>query len=55
MENLGVILEKVPDLLNKGGRIIFLTYHSLEDRLVKRAMADWESACICRLICGLCL
>ncbi|NLA75492.1 MAG: 16S rRNA (cytosine(1402)-N(4))-methyltransferase RsmH [Deltaproteobacteria bacterium] len=47
MENLSVILEKAPDLLNRGGRIIFLTYHSLEDRLVKRAMADWESACTC--------
>jgi 16S rRNA (cytosine1402-N4)-methyltransferase len=47
MENLSVILEKTPDLLNKGGRIIFLTYHSLEDRLVKRAMADWENTCIC--------
>ncbi len=47
MENLNVILEKAPDLLNKGGRIIFLTYHSLEDRLVKRAMADWENSCTC--------
>jgi 16S rRNA (cytosine1402-N4)-methyltransferase len=24
-----------------------LTYHSLEDRLVKQAMADWEKGCIC--------
>jgi 16S rRNA (cytosine1402-N4)-methyltransferase len=47
MENLSVILEKAPDLLNKGGRILFLTYHSLEDRLVKRAMADWENTCTC--------
>ncbi len=47
MENLNAILEKAPDLLNKGGRIIFLTYHSLEDRLVKRAMADWENSCTC--------
>ena len=47
MENLNDILEKAPDLLNRGGRIIFLTYHSLEDRLVKRAMADWEDSCTC--------
>ena len=47
IENLNAILEKAPDLLNKGGRIIFLTYHSLEDRLVKRAMVDWENSCIC--------
>ncbi len=47
MDNLGIILEKIPELLNKGGRIIFLTYHSLEDRLVKRAMVDWENSCTC--------
>ena len=47
MENLSAILKKAPDLLNKGGRIIFLTYHSLEDRLVKRAIADWENSCTC--------
>jgi len=47
IENLKVILEKAPDLFNKGGRIIFLTYHSLEDRLVKRAMVDWENSCVC--------
>ena len=47
MENLSAILEKAPDLLNSGGRIVFLTYHSLEDRLVKRAMVDWEKSCTC--------
>jgi 16S rRNA (cytosine1402-N4)-methyltransferase len=47
MENLNAILENAPDLLNRNGRIIFLTYHSLEDRLVKRAMADWENSCTC--------
>ncbi len=47
IENLGSILEKAPELLKKGGRIIFLTYHSLEDRLVKRAMSDWENVCTC--------
>ena len=47
LENLNAILEKAPDILNKGGRILFLTYHSLEDRLVKRAMVDWENSCSC--------
>jgi len=37
-EELKVIeemLEQVPDLLNPGGRLVVMSYHSLEDRLVK--------------------
>jgi len=47
LENLKLFLEKAPSLIERGGRIVFLTYHSLEDRLVKQAMADWEKGCIC--------
>lgn len=47
MQNLENILEKLPGLINRGGRALFLTYHSLEDRLVKRAMVDWEKSCEC--------
>lgn len=47
MQNLENILEKVPGLINSGGRALFLTYHSLEDRLVKTAMVDWEKSCEC--------
>ncbi len=47
MENLKMFLDKAPSLTERGGRVVFLTYHSIEDRLVKQAMADWEKGCIC--------
>ena len=34
-------------LLNKGGRIAIITFHSLEDRIVKQAFADLASGCTC--------
>ena len=33
--------------LKKGGRIAILTFHSLEDRIVKRAFKELELDCIC--------
>lgn len=33
--------------LKKGGRIVILTFHSLEDRLVKQAFKLLESDCVC--------
>ena len=33
--------------LNKGGRIVILTFHSLEDRIVKNAFKYLECDCIC--------
>ena len=47
LENLESFLDKVPDLLNRGGRLVVLSYHSLEDRAVKQAMANWEKSCLC--------
>ncbi len=36
LEALEDLLKSTPDLMEEGGRMVFLTYHSLEDRLVKR-------------------
>ena len=36
IEALKQLLIQLPDVLRKGGKIVIITYHSIEDRLVKR-------------------
>ncbi|MDA8403056.1 MAG: 16S rRNA (cytosine(1402)-N(4))-methyltransferase RsmH [Desulfobacteraceae bacterium] len=47
LEVLESFMDGVLDLLNPGGRICFLTFHSLEDRIVKRRFKAWEGNCTC--------
>ena len=35
------------DLLSRGGRIAIITFHSLEDRIVKQTFADLACGCVC--------
>ncbi len=41
MGELQRALAAVPNLLNVGGKCICVTFHSLEDRIVKNAFRDW--------------
>ncbi len=40
-------LEKLPDMLKVRGRAVIITFHSLEDRLVKHAFKTAEKPCVC--------
>lgn len=47
LEVLEDSLAEMIDLLNDGGRICVITFHSLEDRVVKNIFRQQESPCIC--------
>jgi 16S rRNA (cytosine1402-N4)-methyltransferase len=47
LEVLSGTLDEMIDLLNDGGRLSIITFHSLEDRIVKSAMKKNENPCTC--------
>ncbi len=47
LEVLTESLEEMIDFLNPGGRICIITFHSLEDRIVKTAFRRCENPCTC--------
>jgi 16S rRNA (cytosine1402-N4)-methyltransferase len=50
LESIEDLLASVPNMMNTGGRAVFISFHSGEDRLVKQATRQWESEGWCDLL-----
>lgn len=47
LEAIGQVLLDITDSLKPGGRISVITFHSLEDRIVKQTFAGLTGGCVC--------
>jgi 16S rRNA (cytosine1402-N4)-methyltransferase len=55
LDILRAFLDGVLDVLNPGGRLVVMSYHSLEDRMVKMFLRDASATCVCPPSVPLCV
>ena len=55
LDGLSDAVRAAHDLLNPGGRFVVLTFHSLEDRIVKNAFRTFENPCTCPKSAPVCI
>lgn len=47
IDSLEAALPQLRDALRSGGTLVVISYHSVEDRVVKHAFREWSRDCVC--------
>lgn len=47
LKQLELMLSKILNIIKKNGRVAIISFHSLEDRQVKKKFVEWTKSCLC--------